>query len=91
MTEVLESFGYRVQAPAVHVPTAVGGIARWLDGGLQGVGLYQQKIHVLGEMDQTIACSIAKAERELGYAPRFALREGMTASVEWCLANGQQI
>jgi nucleoside-diphosphate-sugar epimerase len=42
-------------------------------------------------MHQSIACSIAKAQAELGYAPRFSLREGMATSVEWCLANGQQI
>ena len=30
-------------------------------------GLYHQKIHVLSEMNQSIACSVAKARRELGY------------------------
>jgi nucleoside-diphosphate-sugar epimerase len=75
----------------MRLPALVGAVARQVDGALQGLGLYHQKFHVLGEMDQSIACSVAKAERELGYAPKFALREGMTASVEWCLANGQQI
>ena len=62
----------------------------WCDGALQAVGLYNQKIHVLSEMNQTIACSIDKAKRELGYAPTVALREGMRESVRWCLANGLQ-
>ena len=89
--EVLESFGFSCKRGQLRLPRAVGEAARWIDAGLQRTGLYQQQIHVLGEMHQSIACSIAKAQRELGYAPRFSLREGMTASVEWCLANGQQI
>ncbi len=91
VTEVLESFGYACKGKQMRLPAAVGGIARQIDGALQAVGLYHQKFHVLGEMDQSIACSVEKAKRELGYAPRFALRAGMTASVEWCLANGQRI
>ena len=91
VTEVLESFGYTCKRKQMRLPAAVGEAARLVDAGLQRVGLYQQKIHVLGEMHQSIACSIAKARDELGYEPAFALREGMHASVEWCLANGQQI
>ncbi len=91
VTEVLESFGFTCKRTQMRLPAAVGEAARLVDAGLQRVGLYQQKIHVLGEMHQSIACSIAKARAELGYAPSFALRDGMTASVEWCLANGQQI
>ena len=37
------------------------------DAALQRAGLYHQKIHVLSEMSQSIACSVAKARRELGY------------------------
>jgi nucleoside-diphosphate-sugar epimerase len=42
-------------------------------------------------MNKTIACSVARAESELGYRPRVELREGMRRSIDWCLANGQQI
>ncbi len=91
VTAVLESFGFACKRRQLALPAAVGAAARLIDGGLQGIGLYHQKIHVLGEMDQSIACSIAKAQHDLGYAPRFSLREGMRASVEWCLANGQRI
>ena len=34
---------------------------------------------------------IYSLEVELGYAPRFSLREGMVASVRWCLENGQYV
>ena len=44
---------------------------------LQSLGLYEQKIHVLSEMNKTIACSIAKTQRELRYTPVIALEEGM--------------
>ena len=91
VTEVLESFGFRCKRTPLRLPRVVGEAARLADAGIQRMGLYQQQIHVLGEMHQSIACSIAKAKRELGYAPAVALREGMTASVEWCLAHGQQI
>ena len=40
------------------------------------MGLYHQKIHVLSEMNKTIACTIAKAERELGYDPKVELERG---------------
>jgi nucleoside-diphosphate-sugar epimerase len=39
-------------------------------------------------MNLTIACSIERAERELGYRPLVDLREGMRRSVAWCLENG---
>jgi nucleoside-diphosphate-sugar epimerase len=52
------------------------------------MGLYHQKIHVLSEMNKTIACSIDKARRELGYAPVVELEEGMRRSLAWCLAEG---
>ncbi len=63
--------------------------AAWLaDKVLQGWGLYNQKIHVLSEMNKTIACSVARAERELGYTPKVALEEGMRRSLAWLVAQG---
>jgi nucleoside-diphosphate-sugar epimerase len=86
---VLEKdFGLECSHRRFRLPAAVGEVARLTDRSLQGIGLYHQKIHVLGEMHQTIACTIEKAERELGYRPRVALREGMRRSIEWCIENG---
>jgi nucleoside-diphosphate-sugar epimerase len=39
-------------------------------------------------MNKTIACSIAKAERELGYRPTVALEEGMRRSLAWVRTRG---
>jgi nucleoside-diphosphate-sugar epimerase len=69
----------------------VGALAAKADAALQACGLYNQQIHVLGEMGQTIACSIDKAVRELGYQPRVGLHEGMLASLRWCLAHGMYL
>jgi nucleoside-diphosphate-sugar epimerase len=87
--DVLQNdFGFRCSQRRLRLPAFVGDVARRCDGLLQSVGLYHQQLHVLGEMTGTIACSIEKARRELGYEPRFSLRNGMRASIEWCLANG---
>lgn len=74
-----------------RLPRWIGSLAQSADAVLQATGLYQQKIHVLSEMGHSIACSIDKAKRELGYAPTVSLRQGMVESVRWCVANGQPI
>ncbi len=90
--QVLEQdFGLPCTAGALHLPGFVGDLAYWGDAGLQALGLYQQKLHVLGEMNRTIACSVERAREELGYEPRVALREGMAESIRWCLARGHAL
>ena len=42
-------------------------------------------------MNLTIACSVAKTRRVLGYDPKIILREGMRRSIEWCLTRGNEI
>lgn len=83
-----DEFGIPCARKQTHLPDFVGDVARFADGFLQSMGFYQQKIHVLSEMNQSIACSIAKAKRELEYQPTVSLREGMIASVRWCIASG---
>jgi nucleoside-diphosphate-sugar epimerase len=46
---------------------------------------------VLSEMNKTIACSIGKAERELGYDPKVALEEGMRRSIRFMLDRGDKL
>ncbi len=90
--EVLEQgFGIRCTGKRFRLPSWIGDVAQGVDAVLQGVGLYEQRVHVLGEMNKTIACRIDKAKAELGYSPRYSLREGMTESVRWCLENGQYL
>ncbi len=77
-----EDFGLRVARQQLVLPDLVSEAARWMDGALQGLGLYSQKIHVLSEMNRNIACSIEKARQQLGYEPTVELREGMRRSLE---------
>jgi nucleoside-diphosphate-sugar epimerase len=83
-----EEFG----EPCVHrrfrLPGVVSDVAQVCDGALQALGLYHTKIHVLAEMNKTIACSIERARRELGYAPAVALEEGMRRSLRWAREHG---
>lgn len=72
----------------MRLPSLASGVAYLVDGALQSVGLYHQKVHVLSEMNKTIACSVEKAKRELGYAPEVALEEGMHRSLRWCVEQG---
>ena len=87
--EVLsDDFGMSVKPKIVQVPGIIADVARLGDWLLQKVGLYNQEIHMLSEMNLTIACSIEHAQRELGYKPLVDLREGMRRSVAWCLERG---
>jgi nucleoside-diphosphate-sugar epimerase len=86
-----DEFGLSVAHRRLRLPGFVDDLALGVDRVLQGIGLYHQSIHVLSEMGRTIACSVERAERELGYAPTVELEEGMRRSIRWCLAHGQQI
>lgn len=81
-------FGFKVRHGRLRLPNVAGELATWLDGAAQRVGLYLQKLHVLGEMNKSIACLIDRAEAELGYAPQFALEEGMRRSIQYCVEQG---
>jgi nucleoside-diphosphate-sugar epimerase len=89
---LLESeFDFEVAHKRLRLPGLASDVALLADRMLQGMGLYHQKIHVLSEMNKHIACTIAKAERELGYDPKIELEEGMRRSIAWVLEHGGQI
>lgn len=75
----------------IKLPDLVGRIATAIDAFMQSLGFYHQKMHVLGEMNKTIACSIEKAERELGFRPSVELEEGMRRSIQWMMERGETI
>jgi nucleoside-diphosphate-sugar epimerase len=78
----------KVTHKRMRLPGIAAEVALAVDASLQSLGLYQQKIHVLSEMNKTIACSIQKARTELGYDPKIALEEGMRRSIAWVLKEG---
>jgi nucleoside-diphosphate-sugar epimerase len=84
-------FGLAVAHRRVRLPSVAGEVAGMADAVIQGLGVYHQKIHVLSEMGKTIACSISRAQRELGYKPSVGLEEGMRRSLAWCLSAGIRI
>jgi nucleoside-diphosphate-sugar epimerase len=74
--------------PRLRAPRAVGEVAERIDGFLQSRGRYSQVLHVLGELKDTIACDIGRAEAELGYRPPTTLLDGMRESIRWCVDRG---
>ena len=84
-----KEFGHKCAHKRMRLPEIASEVAWLADKSLQAFGLYHQKIHVLSEMNKTIACSVARAEKELGYKPSVALEEGMRRSLKWCAAHGQ--
>ena len=85
---MLRDFGIAVSGKRLRLPSFASDVARVCDRAMQAVGLYDQRVHVLSEMNLTIACSIDKAKQQLGYRPAVALEEGMRRSIAWVLAQG---
>ena len=84
----LRDEGYDVTKNRVRLPDVVARLAERADGLLQRSGRYHQQLHVLGEMNKNIACSIDAARAELGYEPSVELYEGMRRSIRWCRERG---
>jgi nucleoside-diphosphate-sugar epimerase len=98
VTEIVETVGralrdegFSVKDGALRLPAIAGRIAETADRIVQRTGRYQQQLHVLGEMDKTIACDISSARRDLGYEPAVELYEGMRTSIRWCVEQGLEL
>lgn len=98
MTEILTAVqeaarqeGLAVRDGSLRLPAEVGTVARRVDAGLQRRGLYQQELHVAGELDLNIACTVDGAVQDLGFEPATDLVDGMRRSYRWALANGQDV
>jgi len=82
-----DEFKQRVTGATMRLPWAAGEIAMVADDLIQRTGRYNQRIHVISELNKTIVCSVEKARLELGYRPHISLEEGMRRSLasvsEW--------
>ncbi len=87
----LSDEGWSVTPPTSRLPRIAARVAETADRALQAVGLYQQQLHVLGEMGHTIAVDISRSTAELGYVPRVELYDGMRESIRWCRDNGIEL
>ena len=83
-----QEFGLKVAHKRLRLPSAAASLAHLADVVIQGLGLYQQEMHVLSQMNKTIACSIEKTQQDLGYVPTIELEEGMRRSLAWCIDRG---
>jgi nucleoside-diphosphate-sugar epimerase len=88
VAEALRAEGIEASSKLLKVPNLIGTVAEKVDRLLQGRGIYHQQIHVLGEMNKTIACDITAARTDLGYDPDVDLLEGMRRSIRWCKEQG---
>ena len=85
---LLESeFGQKCVHKRPRLPRIVSHVARVIDWMIQAAGWHHRNIHVLSEMDKTIACTIDKAREQLGYRPLISLEEGMRRSLQWLKDN----
>jgi len=94
MNEVYETLAKVLEVAELkprRLPNLASALCRLADGAFQLLGLYHSKIHVGGEMNKHIACSIEKAKNELGYDPKVTLEECVRSSLEWCRENGFDI
>jgi nucleoside-diphosphate-sugar epimerase len=91
--EILQTVGklLDVSIRPRYLPKFAGDCARLADSLMQMAGVYNQEVHVAGELGESIAVSIDKAVTELGYAPEIELEEGMRRSIAWCRAQGVDI
>jgi nucleoside-diphosphate-sugar epimerase len=87
----LAAEGFAVTPNTLRLPPLAGRVAERADALIQRTGRYVQQVHVLGEMDKTIACDISAARAELGYEPTVALEAGMRQSIRWCVEQGLEL
>lgn len=86
--QALRDEGFAVSGRQTRVPTIAGRLAERADRVLQGRGVYSQQVHVLGELDKTMACDISSTTALLGYAPGVELLDGMRRAIRWCVERG---
>lgn len=86
--QALREEGFEVSRRQARLPAAAGRVAERADRLLQSRGVYSQQLHVLGELDKTIACDIGTTADVLGYVPGVELLEGMRRSIRWCVTRG---
>ena len=77
-----EEFGIKCVEKKIKLPYFTSELAYFADVIIQKLGLYNQEIHVLSEMNKTIACSINKAMVEINYYPQIDLYEGTYLSLK---------
>ena len=73
--------GQKCDHGRLRLPDWFSDLSEKADSLIQWFGFYHQKIHVLSEMNKTIACTVSKAQEELGYSPEYSLGKGIESSL----------
>jgi nucleoside-diphosphate-sugar epimerase len=87
----LRDEGFDVKPNRLRLPNVAGTVAERIDTLAQRGGRYITQFHVLGEMNKNIAVDITAARNELGYDPQYALADGMSNSIRWCIEQGIEL
>ena len=77
-----DKFNIKCNYGRIKLPGLVSDVSEKVDLMFQKVGYYNQKIHVLSEMNKNIACNISYAKKDLGYNPEYTIKEGMIKCLE---------
>lgn len=86
---IAECLGVAEELNPRYIPKSISKLMEVADKSMARLGMYEQHVHVAGEMSRTIACDPSKAMSELGYEPPSRLKPGMSDSVEWAREHGQ--
>jgi nucleoside-diphosphate-sugar epimerase len=71
-----------------RIPAAASRLLETTDRLFASLGIYEQNVHVGGEMRRNIACDVTKAREQLGFEPATELTPGMRKSVEAAREGG---
>jgi nucleoside-diphosphate-sugar epimerase len=82
-----KDFKIKCSGKRIRLPGIVSEISEISDCLLQSLGFYNQKIHVLSEMNKNIICSIEQAKQDLNYSPSYTIHEGMRISISEIIDN----
>ncbi|WP_211226009.1 NAD-dependent epimerase/dehydratase family protein [Haloplanus natans] len=80
---IADLLGVSENLQPIYVPTPISRIMEIADVTLGNLGIYEQNVHVAGEMSRNIACDPSKAISDLDWEPPTDLVEGMRAGVQW--------
>tara|TARA_B110000027_G_scaffold61624_1_gene66202 strand:- start:8562 stop:9611 length:1050 start_codon:yes stop_codon:yes gene_type:complete len=72
-----EKFDLKTKKANIKLPFFFGQIAQLCDYVLQYLSFYNQKIHVLSELNKNIYCSIETAKKEIDFKPKINFESGM--------------
>jgi nucleoside-diphosphate-sugar epimerase len=86
---IADLLGVATDLQPIYIPTPISRLMELADVTLGNLGIYEQNVHVAGEMSRHIACDPSKAMSDLDWEPPTDLTGGMREGVEWARDNGQ--